>query len=42
MPNVALKITGTNNGARIRLVQLNRIAFIPQSLDEVVNSRATP
>jgi hypothetical protein len=26
---VALKITGTNNGARIRLVQLNRIAFIP-------------
>jgi hypothetical protein len=27
---VALKITGTNSGARIRPVQLNRIAFIPQ------------
>jgi hypothetical protein len=37
---VALKITGTNNGARIRLVQLNRIAFIPQSLDKIAGVAA--
>ena len=32
---MAMKITGTNNGARIRLIQLNRIAVISRNVSGI-------